>query len=744
MRTTARMLFAAILIVAFSISSVTAQPYYNSKEDYENGVGGVQQLDRAMGFKEPQVQAASAVPGLPELDAAWTGATQWMRGVNRVGGEVYYGSIGKGTGFFGSNLTDGDYVSVRIIFQTGAPNQSLCQTFRRDLVYASAGVGTFPGQAWDISNPGTPRRLNICFVEDNNLGAANLTWDPNGVGSPTFGKREYVFIMLSTYDGTGTTYAGFNALTGASTMDVLYGWWPLVAAGHTFFENQPCTLTIGAYYVRDFSVIVKESDTDKEVNLSWNYSGTTSVDSFLVYGGTSAPATTQLASLNSSTLAYTDAAIPLGQDYYYRVDAKSNARAIAGSSKELRVPAEVAENIDFVGHWNERSLYGGCWGYTDPSDNKEYALLACRNEGISIIDITVDPPVEVGFMPLVTFGNDSKEVKVYGDYAIVIAEWEPTQIFNISDPTNPIKVSDVFNETDDGTNGAHNCMVVGNYLYVIGNHDVGELEIFDISNPAAPVNVADFGAFYYHDIDIVNDTLIGFGIYNMGMDIVDISNKMSPTLIKHFDYPGSGAHNGEFLQGTQYVAIGDEIGTAGNHTRMFDLRDLDDITNIFDIIVDPNAVAHNCYARNDTLFIAHYSEGVRMWDVSNPFSPVELGYYDTYLPAEYGYVGVWNVYPFFASGKIIISDMQSGLFVLKPPPPPPSCCVGIRGNLNGDANDANILDLTFAVDRIFRGGPPAACPEEADVNSDTGILNILDLTFLVDRIFRGGPAPGGC
>ena len=50
----------------------------------------------------------------------------------------------------------------------------------------------------------------------------------------------------------------------------------------------------------------------------------------------------------------------------------------------------------------------------------------------------------------------------------------------------------------------------------------------------------------------------------------------------------------------------------------------------------------------------------------------------------------------------------------------------------------------FAVDRIFRGGPPSACPEEADVNGDTGILNILDLTFLVDRIFRGGPPPGGC
>ena len=72
------------------------------------------------------------------------------------------------------------------------------------------------------------------------------------------------------------------------------------------------------------------------------------------------------------------------------------------------------------------------------------------------------------------------------------------------------------------------------------------------------------------------------------------------------------------------------------------------------------------------------------------------------------------------------------------------CCDGVRGDVNDDGTDANILDLTFLVDRIFRSGPPAICTEEADVNSDGTSSNILDLTFLVDRIFRGGLAPGAC
>ena len=73
-----------------------------------------------------------------------------------------------------------------------------------------------------------------------------------------------------------------------------------------------------------------------------------------------------------------------------------------------------------------------------------------------------------------------------------------------------------------------------------------------------------------------------------------------------------------------------------------------------------------------------------------------------------------------------------------------ACCNGSAGDLNGDSADANILDLTFAVDRIFRGGQPTICLEEGDPNGDGSSVNILDLTFLVDRIFRGGSAPVHC
>ncbi len=70
-----------------------------------------------------------------------------------------------------------------------------------------------------------------------------------------------------------------------------------------------------------------------------------------------------------------------------------------------------------------------------------------------------------------------------------------------------------------------------------------------------------------------------------------------------------------------------------------------------------------------------------------------------------------------------------------------SCCIGIRGDTNNDGNDATVLDLSYMIDDIFRGGPASACPSEADLNNDGTPSNILDLTYMINDIYRGGP-PG--
>lgn len=67
----------------------------------------------------------------------------------------------------------------------------------------------------------------------------------------------------------------------------------------------------------------------------------------------------------------------------------------------------------------------------------------------------------------------------------------------------------------------------------------------------------------------------------------------------------------------------------------------------------------------------------------------------------------------------------------------------VCGDVNADGTGGNILDLTYVVNYIFRGGPQAIPPKRGDVNADGTNTNILDLTYLVNRIFRGGPDPIG-
>lgn len=74
------------------------------------------------------------------------------------------------------------------------------------------------------------------------------------------------------------------------------------------------------------------------------------------------------------------------------------------------------------------------------------------------------------------------------------------------------------------------------------------------------------------------------------------------------------------------------------------------------------------------------------------------------------------------------------------------CCLGIRGNVDGDPQDViNIGDLTYLVKYLFGNGGVPPCPDEANIDDDAGgAVNIADLTNLVLYLFGGGPEPVPC
>lgn len=75
-----------------------------------------------------------------------------------------------------------------------------------------------------------------------------------------------------------------------------------------------------------------------------------------------------------------------------------------------------------------------------------------------------------------------------------------------------------------------------------------------------------------------------------------------------------------------------------------------------------------------------------------------------------------------------------------------SCCVGIRGNVDGDALDEiTIADLVYLVAYMFSGGSEPPCLKEANINGDIfEEIDIEDLVYLVSYMFGGGPQPAIC
>jgi hypothetical protein len=79
-----------------------------------------------------------------------------------------------------------------------------------------------------------------------------------------------------------------------------------------------------------------------------------------------------------------------------------------------------------------------------------------------------------------------------------------------------------------------------------------------------------------------------------------------------------------------------------------------------------NSVIHNLYIRGNYAHISYYTSGYLVLDITDPLNPQIAGQYDTYPQNNGGsYNGAWGVYPFLPSGITLISDINTGLYVLR-------------------------------------------------------------------------------
>ena len=438
----------------------------------------------------------------------------------------------------------------------------------------------------------------------------------------------------------------------------------------------------------------------------------------------------------------------------------------AGAAPPL---AGSAVNMEVVGHndlgnrgynadvWvHEGYAYVGSWGFEDwANGSKNRFCPSPEQSGINVVD-TRDPANPTVVSTLQNPANTSAE-----DVVVFTASYGPLaghdlavsgiqtcgsrsdtslfrglQIWDVTDPASPVEVGrldtgcctrgihelEVRDRTDLGRTFVYTSVPSSEYEDASspsGYRDQqgrGDFRLIDITNPAAPVEVSDWGVVhdlggppaeglgcdpdpvYGHSAEPSEDGTLAFLAYwDSGFIALDLTDPANPTYRGRTVYPEDAdgdAHSSSYDDARQLLFTADEdfCKTSGSGTekgygylRVYDYSDLSDPEQIGEYRT-PNSVGaddqragdyviHNPLVVGTDVYVSWYSDGIRVLDASDPTAPREVASFvppatnNPVSPSQRGVLTntpqVWGVAYDAATGLIYASDMNSGLWILR-------------------------------------------------------------------------------
>lgn len=336
-------------------------------------------------------------------------------------------------------------------------------------------------------------------------------------------------------------------------------------------------------------------------------------------------------------------------------------------------------NLDFISNVNYGNLSGSdVWGFVT-EDGTEYAIMGVET-GVSIVSLA-DPnnPVEVEFIPGVT--SIWREMASHKNFAYCIADRGTEGLLVIDMSKAPEEITWKFwnenittNTSNKKLDRCHNIYVdpATEILYASGcnSHANGGVLMFDIKDdPTNPVYIAPITYQYAHDVFARGNTVYASEIYNGEFTVYDISDRLNPVFLGSAETSLSFTHNVWPSDDNKYIFSTDE--RAGSKIDAFDISDPTNIKFLSsfqpeDIKGDGVSIPHNAHYINGFLVVSWYTSGCIIMDVHDPTNMIQVGAYDTYDGLNGGFYGSWGAYPWLPSGNILVSDMNTGLYVLSP------------------------------------------------------------------------------
>lgn len=330
------------------------------------------------------------------------------------------------------------------------------------------------------------------------------------------------------------------------------------------------------------------------------------------------------------------------------------------------------QDTTLVGSWAYDNTYNECWGMV--VNNREIAIIG-STAGTHFFDVT-DPAnsSEVAFVAGAYIGGGviHRDYHDFDGYLYVVCDEGSSSTLQIIDVSNlPNSVNTVYDSNQLFTK-SHNIFIdtATAKLYACASNSA--MDIYSLANPTNPTFIYSYNDVgHVHDAYVRNDTAYlncgpdGFRVVDF--HYLDLLGGVAVELASLTSYPDAGYNHSGWLNddGTLYI-MQDE--NHGYDVKILDVADLSNISVLatFNSGVDPQSMAHNGIIKGDLAYIPYYHDGLRVFDISDPSNPVQTWEYDTYVPNSHAsYKGAWGVYPYLPSGNIIVSDMQTGLYLFE-------------------------------------------------------------------------------
>jgi choice-of-anchor B domain-containing protein len=378
------------------------------------------------------------------------------------------------------------------------------------------------------------------------------------------------------------------------------------------------------------------------------------------------------------------------------------------------------DRVDLIAHIADRSSTASgadIWGFIDLNTNREYAIMG-YSTGTAVYDISdAENPREVGFID----GQRTtwRDIKVYQSWNTDVQRWDAYAYVTADDASDGLFIIDLtglpheisrVNYAGDFAE-AHNVYLARAdfgtglkltdappLLIIAGsNRSDGRLRTYLLDNPRAPAFQAMPGTptgqpesdrLYMHDAasmlvtDARKDTQcvnaaaspwcdIVFDFNESTLDIWDLTDPLDPVRLSRTPYGNASyTHSGWWSEDRQYVFLQDELDERdrglGTTLRTFSIADLRNPMLVGTWTGPSRAIDHNGFVRGNRYYMSNYARGLSILDITDPTTMRLAGYFDSYPSSDaVGFPGAWGTYPYLPSGRILISDIDSGFYIVE-------------------------------------------------------------------------------